>query len=487
MAGARPEDLNMVTVWYGTYIGRASLLVLERRARLVLAGLSHTKQGIDDSYQTERQISAKSVSSRMFLLKLPLRMKYPGTFTYAMGWSAAANPNEGRSRIAIGIAHFVESKYRRDWGVLGEVSRPSGRYTYANPAYCPRIRMIAFIEAKQPDYEHIRRLLARSEASGVWSNFGPVSRQLEETVAELLALPRGRRVVACASGTVALHGLVQLYEHVAGRALRWVVSAFTFYAQRQGPLAATRVLDCDAKGFLDVSALAALSTECYDGIVVTNLFGTAAHLERYEEIAARAGKILLFDSASCFGSTNDAKPFGSLGAGELFSFHHTKPCSFGEGGCAVVPAELEDTFRSLINFGLYKGIDTGARSSNGKMSDVAAAFILDRLRRTDAIRAAHVQQFRRVAGIARALGLAVLVDGERDGALPNLVPILFPHPVGLDRLSGGPLVVHKYYRPVASKSRADALYAHLVCFPCHRDVAQVPDDELRAALAGFMR
>jgi hypothetical protein len=148
----------------------------------------------------------------------------------------------------------------------------------------------------------------------------------------------------------------------------------------------------------------------------------------------------------------------------------------------VVPTELEDTFRSLINFGLYKGIDTGARSSNGKMSDVAAAFILDRLRGHEAIRAAHQQQFRRLGDMARALGLALLVDGEGEGAFPSLVPILFPHPVRPEGLSGGPLVVHKYYRPVASRPRADELYAHVACFPSHADVAQVADDELRAAL-----
>lgn len=347
--------------------------------------------------------------------------------------------------------------------------------------------MIAFVEAKRPDYERIRELLARSEASGVWSNFGPVSLQLEATAAEILALPRGRRAVACANGTVALHGLVHLYEHLAGRPLRWVISAFTFHAQGQGPLAAARVLDCDAQGFLDPDALAALPTESYDGIVVTNLFGTALHVERYEELAARAGKILLFDSATCFGSTYQGQPFGGLGAGEIFSFHHTKPCGFGEGGCAVVPAEFEDTFRSLINFGLYKGIDTGARSSNGKMSDVAAAFILDRLSLREEIREAHLQQFRRLAGVAQALGLELLVDGGREGAFPNLVPILFPKPVGVDGLSGGPLVVHKYYRPVASRPRADALYSHVVCFPCHSGVAQVTDDELRAALVALMR
>jgi dTDP-4-amino-4,6-dideoxygalactose transaminase len=313
-----------------------------------------------------------------------------------------------------------------------------------------------------------------------------VSLRLEERAAEILSVLPNRRVVACASGTVALHGLVLLYEHLAGHALRWVVSAFTFYAQRQGPLAAARVLDCDAQGFLDPDALAGIPADSYDGIIVTNLFGTAHDVERYEEIAARAHKILIFDSATCFGSTNDTRLFGSLGAGEVFSFHHTKPCGFGEGGCAVVPAELEDTFRSLINFGIYKKIDTGARSINGKMSDVAAAFILDRVRHLDMIRAAHARQFRRVAAIARGLGLCVLVDGGKEGSFPNLVPILLPHHVGIDQLSDGPLILHKYYRPVAPRPQADALYGRIACFPCHGGIADVPDSDLRAAIAALM-
>lgn len=346
--------------------------------------------------------------------------------------------------------------------------------------------MIAFVETKRPDYEHVRELLARSEASGVWSNFGPLSLRLEETVTEILNLPARRRVVACANGTVALNGLAQIHEHLAGRPLRWVVSAFTFYAQRQGPFAGARVLDCDAHGFLDLDELAALPADSYDGIVVTNLFGTALHVERYEEIAARAGKILLFDSATCLGSEYQGKPFGDLGVGEIFSFHHTKPCGFGEGGCAVVPAELEDTFRSLINFGLYKGIDTGGLSSNGKMSDVAAAFILDRLRHLEAIRADHLRQFHRLAGITRELGLTLLVDGGQEGSFPNLVPVLFPHPVGSDRLAGGPLVLHKYYRPVAFRPRADEIYSRVVCFPCHGGVAAITDDGLRMVLASLL-
>jgi hypothetical protein len=138
-----------------------------------------------------------------------------------------------------------------------------------------------------------------------------------------------------------------------------------------------------------------------------------------------------------------------------------------------------------MNFGLYKGIDTGWRSSNGKMSDVAAAFILDRLQHREAIRTAYGQQFRRIAAIAHGLGLALLTDGGHDDAFPNLAAVLFPREVrlGPERLSGLPLVLHKYYRPLAPLPRANDIYARVVCFPCHAAVGDIADDALR----GIMR
>ncbi|HEV8240563.1 MAG TPA: DegT/DnrJ/EryC1/StrS family aminotransferase [Thermoanaerobaculia bacterium] len=349
-----------------------------------------------------------------------------------------------------------------------------------------RPRMIPFVELKRPDYGHVRELLAASEGSGTWSNFGPLSRRLEQRAAELLALPPGRTVVACANGTVALHGLVHLHEHLVGRPLRWVVSAFTFHAQRQGPLGTAIVVDCDARGYLDLDALAALDPRSYDGIVVTHLFGTPRPVAAYEEVASRHGKHLLFDSATCFATGCEGAPVGGAGTAELYSFHHTKPCGFGEGGCVVVPAALEDTFRSLINFGLCKGIDTGARSGNGKMSDVAAAFILDRWRGLESIAEAQRAQWRRLAAIARDLGLEVLVDGGGEGSLPNLVPIVFPRSVTLERFAHAPLVAHKYYRPLASRPRADDLHARVVCLPCHAGVATLSNDALHATLAAAL-
>ncbi|HEY0613070.1 MAG TPA: DegT/DnrJ/EryC1/StrS family aminotransferase [Candidatus Elarobacter sp.] len=339
--------------------------------------------------------------------------------------------------------------------------------------------MIPFVDQKRPDHAYVQQLLDESRRTGTWTNFGPVSRRLERIASEMLSLPPTHRVVACASGTAALHALVLMYEYLAGSALRWVVSAFTFAAQGQGALADTIVLDCDHHGFLDADDLASLPPDSYDGVIVTNLFGTAIHTERYVELARQANKILIFDSATCFGSAWSGRPFGASGAGEAFSFHHTKPCGFGEGGCVALPADLEDTLRSVINFGAYKGIDTGARSMNGKMSDVAAAFIIDMLRRCDRVRDEHTSQYARVATAARPSGAVPLVSDQGRGWLPSLVPLVFPVVVAPERLDRRMLTLKKYYTPLMPLPRAQELYEHVVSVPCHGGVADATDEALR--------
>lgn len=64
---------------------------------------------------------------------------------------------------------------------------------------------------------------------------------------------------------------------------------------------------------------------------------------------------------------------------------------------------------------------------------------------------------------------------------------MLPHPVPLERLAGLPVVLHKYYRPVAPRPRADALYARVVCLPCHPGMASLSDAEACRILASLAR
>lgn len=342
--------------------------------------------------------------------------------------------------------------------------------------------MIRFVEHKVPDLAFVGVLLDRSLKAGQWTNFGPVSRKLEQVVHTDLGLRPTRSLVACSSGTAALFALVSLYGFLSGRPLRWVVSSFTFRCQRQGPLADAIVVDCNERGILDVDTLKSLDPDGFDGVILTPLFGMPQDLALIETWCRRAGKKLLVDAATCIGAMEDGAPVGSIGDGAAFSLHHTKPLGFGEGGFAVVPAQHEDATRSLLNFGRYGKVDTGIWSTNGKLSDPAAAFLLDRWRARDSLRAAHVRNYRRIEALATKAGcttLTVLDDAEH---FPSCVPLLLPTPHTL--ATDTPLPWMRYYEPLAlGLPMAANLFSRILCLPCHPGLDAVTDAAVEATLA----
>jgi dTDP-4-amino-4,6-dideoxygalactose transaminase len=345
---------------------------------------------------------------------------------------------------------------------------------------------VRFVEDKPVDFDFVRATLEVSARANHWANFGPVTTRLEESLAAFLGLPPERRVVMCASGTAALFALGGLHHHRAGRPLRWVVSAFGFFPSRQGPFADARVLDCDADGLLDRDALAALPDDAWDAALVTNVFGAIADPEPWLGIARERGRTLVLDSALAldapYRDAHDLPP-------EIVSFHHTKPWGMGEGGCVLVDREDEDLVRSILNFGAHPVHATDRVSFNGKISDFASAFILQRLRDFSDVSERHHLQYERVVSVARRLGYAVL-GGERSrtsGATPGHVPLLAPHPVPTGALANHDLVLRKYYHPLSSGCpRAADLYARIVNVPCHPGLERLSESRLERCLAGIL-
>ncbi len=346
---------------------------------------------------------------------------------------------------------------------------------------------VAFVEDKRPDLAFVGSALRESAERNHWTNFGPVAHRLEEALAEFLDLPDDRCVVMCASATAGLFALASLEAHQLGRPLRWVVSAFGFHPSRQGPFAGARVVDCDRRGLLDLARLADIDPNEYDGVLVTNVFGALPSLAPFVEFCHRRGKRLVCDSALALDAPYRAER--DLPA-EVVSFHHTKPWGVGEGGCVLIERGLENAFRSLINFGIYRGIDTGPLSTNAKLSDPAAAFVLDRMRRFSRFSPEHHRQYARIARLAREAGFEPLLGPVTEGcaATPANVPLRAPRPLAPSEIDDPLLVMRKYYRPlVPGLPVADDLYRHILNVPCHPGVGVLGDEALARCLRRLAR
>ena len=339
-------------------------------------------------------------------------------------------------------------------------------------------RPIRFVEDKPTDWPRVQELLALSVHAGRLTNFGPVQHQLSALIASMLALEAGRTVVSASSATAALHALVGAYAVKAGRPLVWAISAYGHASTSIGPLAGqVRVVDCDQTGLIDISLLSRLPSASWDGLIATDLFGAQPDFSELAGLCAAAGKPMIIDAAVSF----PARRSPTVGASEIVSLHHTKPWGYGEGGCAVVDTALAGDMRAFLNFGGGTVSAFPEFAGNGKMSDIAAAFILQRLESMEHWAGGYRSQRQRITELALSEGLSILGRPNPDVVAPH-VPVLARAPVASSDMPSAPFAVAKYYRPLGAGRIAAGLYARVVNIPCHSGMARIDDATLRRFL-----
>lgn len=332
-----------------------------------------------------------------------------------------------------------------------------------------------YVESKPVDWTIVEQILKLSAEANHWTNFGPVSQLLEAELTRLLGLPDHLHAIVCSNATVALHTLVAMHQHLQQKEIRWVASAFGFYSSCDGILQKAQIVDCNSYGMLDLDSL---DPHQFDGMVVTNMFGQYQELTDYQAYAKANNKVLLIDAAM-------ALHHGQHVANECISLHHTKPWGFGEGGCAIVDKEHSSLFRDLLAFGhAVPDAPINRLASNGKISDVACAYILMRLKSIGEIRECYRKQFERITAIGTGLGLRLLGPSASHPGVPSNVPLMFPRPVVLPHEPKVP--ARKYYFPLTATPIATSIYHRIVNVACHSDMAQFTDGAIEDFLHQLM-
>lgn len=318
---------------------------------------------------------------------------------------------------------------------------------------------IAFIENKIYDHARIADFLSLSIAENHHANSGPVAALLERAVAVTAGLPPNRKVVAVNSGTTALHMACGFHWRTQGaQSIRWVTSAFNFFSAQVGPLANSLVIDCDEAGGFDLAALKALPPESYDGVIYTNVFAQHSDWDALAEFCRSNGKHLVIDNATGLldrppGATADNAPM------EIISGHHTKSWGVGEGGFIICNADEEPVLRQLANFGATLPDDANPMSSNYKISDLAAAAILDRLERLPYWAYYYRQQERRNKSLMIDADIGITEMRGSTAALSprSHTPFLCEQPVDINAVTGA-VTLRKYYRPLVATAGIDATF-----------------------------
>lgn len=223
--------------------------------------------------------------------------------------------------------------------------------------------------------------------------------------------------VALSSGTAALH--LALLLHGIGQGDEVWVSTLTFVAPANAVRyvgASLRFVDSETETWnmdpdLLESALAdaAVSDRLPKAVIVVDIYGQCAQLDRIAEICERYGVTVIEDAAEAIGATWHGRHAGTWGELAAFSFNGNKIITTGGGGMLVGPQEQIDRARYLSQQARqpvlhYEHVEVGynyrlsnllAAVGRGQLAELPAK--IDRRRE---IRLAYVAGLADVAGIA---------------------------------------------------------------------------------------
>jgi len=326
--------------------------------------------------------------------------------------------------------------------------------------------VIRYVQTKQINAARIQELLSESALTNTFTNDGPVKRRLEQKLADLFELDRSRKVVCTSSGTTALLIAISLLEKKAGAKLEWVTPDFNFSSAVVNNLK-TAIKDINLEDYsLDLQTLYhGFDDQPYTGLIVTTLFGTLPDIPKIRDYCKNNDAYLIFDNASSPLSWYGGERINNLGDICIGSLHHTKYLGFGEGGYLVVDAKDYVLANSLANFGFQDTREFKREATNGKMSDISAAYILSHIESYDLDK--HLSnQSRLVDKMTDVPNVEVFNHDVTNDVLGNL-PLLFTSPISHLNFRDVGIEANKYYKPLAGYSNSTWLYERMVNLPLH--------------------
>lgn len=232
-----------------------------------------------------------------------------------------------------------------------------------------------------PDLQEFIPYLEQIWQNKVLTNGGPMHQQLEKELAVYLGV---KYVCLFNNGTNALFTALQALE-LTGEVITTPYSfVATTHAIMWNKLTPVFVDVCPNTLNLDPSKIEAAITEKTTAIMPVHCYGNPCDTEAIEQIAQKHNLKVLYDAAHAFGVQDKTGSVLNHGDLSVLSFHATKVFNTFEGGAVICHSEeMRQKINLLKNFGIASETEVVEVGSNGKMSEINAAFGLVQLKHID--------------------------------------------------------------------------------------------------------
>lgn len=302
---------------------------------------------------------------------------------------------------------------------------------------------------------------------------------------EFAAWCHAAHCIATSSATGALDIALQTLGVTAGDE---VILADTNWIATAAPIARLGArpvfVDVDAATYcIDAKLTARAITDRTRAIIATHIYGNVCDMQSL----LRLGVPVIEDCAEALGSRLLGRPVGGLGSMAVFSFHHSKSMTSGEGGALVTnDVDLYDTAWQVANHGRQRGQQRQIWSESigvkYKMSNIQAALACAQLQRLPAM-ISRRQQILRLYQANLALP-GIKISGDQIGVTNGAwMPIAdFAYPLGFEQAAQcfqeDNIQVREFFPPLSSMPMFEpaatpiAAYLHrqCICLPCWPDM-----------------
>ena len=287
--------------------------------------------------------------------------------------------------------------------------------------------------------EEMERLRAVLDAGVLTATKGIQTPELEARVG---AITGHRSVIACSSGTAAIHAAIAACDPEPGDEI--ITTSITDMGALTPILfhgAIPVFADVDARtGMVTADTVRAAMSDRTRAVIVTHLFGLPAPVDAIAGAADAAGAMVIEDCAQAFLTERCGRLVGTFGAMACFSTQQGKHVTTGEGGLiATDDDQLARRARMFVNKAWPYGEadpDHEFLALNYRTTELQSAVAnaqFDKLEAGVQQRQATVARF--LAGIGEVAGVGAPALADGDVATWWKVPLL----VDPDRVPGGPV------------------------------------------------
>lgn len=307
-----------------------------------------------------------------------------------------------------------------------------------------------------PDLEAFMPYLQEIWDRRMLTNGGPMEQRLEAALRDYLGV---EHLSLICNGTQALITAVQAAEltgEVITTPYSFVATAHSLLWNQLTPVFVD--IDPDTMN-LDPERIEAAITERTTAILPVHCYGHPCDVQGIRQVAERHGLKVIYDAAHAFGVRDQGGSLLRHGDLAVLSFHATKVFSTFEGGAIICPDEAtKRRIDQLKNFGLVPGGATVEfTGSNGKMSEIHAAFGLLQLKNLDeTLERRRLVDKRYREGLAAVAGIRC-IDGVGEqlanhAYFPILVEAAYPlsRDALFERLAAHQIHGRRYFQPLLS-------------------------------------